>query len=771
MLAHATTYNWTNTSVGEFSDPSNWQPTGVPGAADDVILENNYTSGQHTVVINGQSTASTTAEASGQTTVLQLNGGYTTGAFDLFSGGGLVELTGVGTMTATSLGNLDLSLMGCSLTINGAASPNSCTVNGAGAFFQSEALQIGDFFDVTNEATATCASVGNTGILSVTGVGSSLTVAGLLAPYTINILDGAIVSANAYLGTTLLISNEAQLTLGGDFTPSGGFLPQTTLCAGGKLFCGNVVLSNSLPTTITDTNTVWSVGDVLTVAQYASISVLNGGQITAAYGGFDGSEILVQGANSQLNVSMGLTVGNFYDTSVEVSQGGTVSASALTMGEESGTYSQALVHDSGSSLTLQTATIGAYGNGTVLVTNNAIMASDAVQVGPTPGTGTLEATTGAVITVHSNVYVGKGSAVLLSGATLNLLGNDAVLGIGQGGGSADALMQAAGAGTQVNNINGSVRVGENNSGTLQISGGASVTAQSVYVGGTSLPYFAPGFLTVSNTGSSLQVLEILGIGGILTEGETGQLAVTNGGFVQVGRMLSIFATGDLRIFGGSVNVGAATNPPANTLFVNTGGWLASAGGIAGNVVAGPGGSVSIGFFDGTANIAGNYTQEAGAQLSLNIDGTNASSGYDLLSITGNVSLAGTLTLNFTNGFAPTAGQVYNLINYTGSLSGNFSTVVINGLAPGFQYSLQPQNGALQLVALNTAVAVSSPALSVTPIGNQLNVSWFTNASGYTLQATASLNPTNWVNVATSGNQYSVPTTNPAEFFRLYKSAP
>jgi len=77
----------------------------------------------HTIVFSGQTTASTTAEADSQRTVFQLTGNYNTGPFTLYSGGGLVELTGGGTMSAQSVSGLDLLISSGSLVVDSTAAP------------------------------------------------------------------------------------------------------------------------------------------------------------------------------------------------------------------------------------------------------------------------------------------------------------------------------------------------------------------------------------------------------------------------------------------------------------------------------------------------------------------------------------------------------------------------------------------------------------------------------------------------------------------------
>jgi hypothetical protein len=62
-----------------------------------------------------------------------------------------------------------------------------------------------------------------------------------------------------------------------------------------------------------------------------------------------------------------------------------------------------------------------------------------------------------------------------------------------------------------------------------------------------------------------------------------------------------------------------------------------------------------------------------------------------------------------NGFAPKKGDVFDLINITGSLDFSKNTIDIEGLEPGFDYSVDFSNGEFILTALNDGVPVPEPA--------------------------------------------------------------
>jgi hypothetical protein len=107
------------------------------------------------------------------------------------------------------------------------------------------------------------------------------------------------------------------------------------------------------------------------------------------------------------------------------------------------------------------------------------------------------------------------------------------------------------------------------------------------------------------------------------------------------------------------------------------------------------------------------------------------------------------------------------VNHQGNTF-SFGRVVIAG---DRIYALNANNGVLALgIAPVTPVP---PSLSITKSGSDVIISWSTNASGYTLEATPVLaSPSTWTNVGAAtivGDQYVV--TNAAAgtlFYRLKK---
>jgi autotransporter-associated beta strand protein len=142
--------------------------------------------------------------------------------------------------------------------------------------------------------------------------------------------------------------------------------------------------------------------------------------------------------------------------------------------------------------------------------------------------------------------------------------------------------------------------------------------------------------------------------------------------------------------------------------VNNGGTLGG-GGTVQSVTLSTGGKAAPGD-PKTLTVNGDYQQAGASTLALAIAGT-APNEFDQLIVGGSVTLSSgsILELDFIGGFAPQAGDEFDLLSF-GSLIGSFTTVNIVGLADGFQYTVAPdQAGHLQLTALNNGVAITTAA--------------------------------------------------------------
>ena len=173
----------------------------------------------------------------------------------------------------------------------------------------------------------------------------------------------------------------------------------------------------------------------------------------------------------------------------------------------------------------------------------------------------------------------------------------------------------------------------------------------------------------------------------------GQNLTTPGTFSNAGKL--IVAKGSRFSIGGSTTsynqtsgtttVDGALAVPVGGMVNLTGGTLAGAGTLSGNVsvgnTSGAGGTFIIGDSIKKAapiSITNNYTQLVTGAMDVQIGGTTAGTRYSQLNITGTAALVGTLNIAVINNFKPTIGQTFTILNASTGITGTFSTV--NGTA-------------------------------------------------------------------------------------------
>jgi len=102
---------------------------------------------------------------------------------------------------------------------------------------------------------------------------------------------------------------------------------------------------------------------------------------------------------------------------------------------------------------------------------------------------------------------------------------------------------------------------------------------------------------------------------------------------------------------------------------------------------------------GLQNVTGKYTQGSAGILDIDIGGTTAGSLFDQLTISAAASLNGTLNLDLINGFTPTVGETFDILNAS-SVGGTFAHVnglPING-SEHFTVVYNPTNVTLDVVS-------------------------------------------------------------------------
>jgi len=140
-----------------------------------------------------------------------------------------------------------------------------------------------------------------------------------------------------------------------------------------------------------------------------------------------------------------------------------------------------------------------------------------------------------------------------------------------------------------------------------------------------------------------------------------------------------------------------------------GGIVDGAGTISGTVA--DSGVVAPGSGVGKLTLENDYTQNTGGLLQIEIAGT-APDQFDLLAVDGGVTLqiGSAVEFDFIGGFAPKAGDKFDFLSFgEPTLTGEFDNINIEGLAPGFQYTVAPDGpGLYALTAINDGISVPEP---------------------------------------------------------------
>jgi len=77
-----------------------------------------------------------------------------------------------------------------------------------------------------------------------------------------------------------------------------------------------------------------------------------------------------------------------------------------------------------------------------------------------------------------------------------------------------------------------------------------------------------------------------------------------------------------------------------------------------------------------------YIQDTNGSLNIDLGGTTAGDNYDQLVVDRNVTLAGTLNVNFVDGFNPGIGDSFVIIDPVRSIFGTFENVNLPALEAG-----------------------------------------------------------------------------------------
>jgi autotransporter-associated beta strand protein len=697
---------------------------------------------QGTLSVTGTTTLVNAVAVTNTNAKIEVTGSATATLGGVLSGSLGLAKTGTGTLALSNAANTysgALSILG-TLELQSALSASSFTLGDSSAvlaFNNSSAMTVSA--PITGQGTVTKSGTGtatlsgantwsggttlSAGKLSVAGSGNIGGGAVTMAGGTLA-LSGTTTLANAIAfsgNSTIEVSNSGTtLTLSGARSGSGGL----TKTGGGALTLGSTSSSQYTHT-----------GGI----------TISAGTLTAA-GGWaigDGSTVTMSGS-SVFVLSANETIGGL---------DGSSSTNTVTLG----TY---------------TLTVDGNGNTTFAGAINGLGGLTKTGTGTLTLSGTSSysgATTlsGGGLTVSGGSAIGDLSAVSVATNTALTLSNDET--IGSLAGSGTVALGANTLTTGIDNsstslsgtITGSGTLSLNGSGTLTLSGTNSTTftGTTTVRGGGTLRVAGDANLgsgTVTLNGGTLSVTGVGTIDNTFDTGVNGAtidsaVSVTLSGAIGGNDSLTKTGTGTLTLSGTSTYSGPTT-VSAGTLLVT--GALNGTSGVSVASGATLGGTGTI-FTSGSNQV----TIASGAILTPGVAGTN--NGIGTLTINGNLRLSGTLAAEIGGGGVGGTDYDQVVVNGTVSLNGGPLTVSrVNGYAPtnGATYRLIDNDGSDAIAGTSGTFGILAEGTDMTSNGDIYTVS-YVGGTGNDAMLTAVVNPTvSSVSATTTDGSYKAGDT-------------
>lgn len=671
--------------------------------------------------------------------------------------------------------------------------------------FSTEAIDSGSAINVTglldggtvsakDGATVSVASAKNS-TLEAIGADSTLALNGLESDVgkrvAVNVRAGGVLTAGAIEvnqgeASGTIVNPGSRLVLSGNLEMADG---AWTVDDGGRMDCALAAFGRNANVTVSGANSFLLARKGLILGERAGTSTLTISRAGHVQTGVIGetAAITAIGLGGGADARLFVTGGGVFDGSLgelgmgigakgqmTVSTGGRVLAANLTLGALAG--GDGLITGNGADGSIEVAEVlrvGGEGVGRVNLNTQFIATAKAVHVGDSAADNLFTVAGGAELRFTEALavgHLGHGTVRVTTGGLVMGSGLQPYIGLGDQATTAAGTFEISGAGSRVvAPANGVMIVGASGQGTLQVGDGGALEFAIASIGGAG---GSTGTATVRGAGSRWTLTNSLDVGGF-GQPVPGILTVAADGVVRVNRFLGVTSAGVVSLNGGRISVGAG-DAATGTLRVGAGGTLKLGGRITGGkVIIGVGGKFLPGRHSpGLARLEGGFEQEADGVLEMEIAGPDAGTSYDQIAVTGTAALNGELVVRFTNGYAPTSGQVFDLLSATAVID-SFATVTIEGVQPGFQHQVRTTpEGHFQLVAQTTGTAATSPLLpelSIENVNGFVVVSYPLEVIGWHLQTSPDLtSAASWAMLDASEHRLTLVPAAARQFFRLVK---
>lgn len=458
----------------------------------------------------------------------------------------------------------------------------------------------------------------------------------------------------------------------------------------------------------------------LGIESYGQATISGAGTILRDFDGEFASVIVGDGGRGELTIT----------------DGAYVEASIQLAGNSDGGPQQGIVNIGGAGTRLNglVLNVGSAGAGEMNVTDGAVVENQIAVIGERDGSLGLLSISGAETRYVSELRLSIGGDLQRTGSARMTLSE---------GAQATVLDR--------DDTDGRVKIG--NQGVLEVESGASLIAKTINVNGGDIFLRDANSTLLSDFGlalnGTLSVSEGLATvkgGQPLTIESQGVANVTAGGAVRTARLfideggeflvdgdgsqlildasLSTGPAADENLLAGAMSVSGRLTINQNGLVtadrvvVEPGGRIDGNGGVidagetrlAGNAFFNQG-LVAAGASPGQLTIDGDFVQEETGIIEIEIAGLLPGIEHDVLQITGEAVIDGSVVLQFIDGFAPSQGDVVEYLQV-----GEFADLTgvdyqVRGLRPGFEFEISrdPISGGFQMLALNDGSAVPEPA--------------------------------------------------------------